>query len=185
MANLGEQSFWRLLLSHHTEDKLHLCYRMGWGNHRVAVCARCLGLYPAMVGALLVGRATGPWPEWLEWTLLLLAPIPALLEWGTTVASGRPERPNAVRLSTGIGLGLSLGASLHVNTYALFSAPVRAQLLLLLASIWVVWLASYFRRFRARLAKIRQLNRERQILGRRLMEELERSKERRGGDAEP
>jgi hypothetical protein len=150
------QSFFALLLSHHPVDRLHLCYPLQIGSRQVHLCARCLGLFPAMFLVLGVGIATGPWPWWLEWLLLFLPPLPAFLDWGTSTAAGKPERGNLVRLLGGIGLGTGLGASLHINTYALASYPVMAQFVFFLASVWVVWMVSYARRSRVRREQLRE-----------------------------
>jgi uncharacterized membrane protein len=150
-----------MLLSHHPAEKLHLCYQIRIGRHSLHFCARCLGLFPAMLLTLFLARLGGPWPEWLVWVILLLMPLPALVDWGTTAASGRPERANWVRLTTGIGLGVGLGASLFVNSRALLSTPVKAQFVFLLGSVWVVWLVSYLRRtiLRRRVRTVRRRKR--------------------------
>jgi len=150
MERCEEQRIWSLLLSHKPDDKLHLCIRMRVFGRSLYFCSRCLGLYPALLLVLGLGRMIGPFPAWLTFVLLFLAPLPAFLDWGTRTAAGLPERPNSVRFWTGIGLGLGLGANLYVNSYALLSLPVMAQIAFFLASIWVVWLTSYLRRRRAR-----------------------------------
>jgi uncharacterized membrane protein len=142
-----------VLLSHHRDDQLHLCYRLSLGRRTLHLCARCAGLYPALALTLVAGRLGPVWPWWLEWGLMFLAPLPALVEWGTTVATGRPDRANPVRTLTGLGLGVGLGANLVVNTRELAGPAVSAQLLFFLASVWVVWLISYARRSRARRAQ--------------------------------
>lgn len=172
MPESGEQSLWRLLLSHHDEEHLDQCFALGPEGRRFHICARCLGLYPAMLAVLVLGRFTGPWPGWLEWVALLGLPLPAFLDWGTTVAAGRPPHSNLVRLFTGIGLGAGIGASLHVNTYALLSEPVQAQFVFFLAALWVVWLASYLRRLRRKLLHLRQLTQRRRQLAERMLAEL-------------
>ena len=101
MPSDNEQSFFSLLLSHHPADKLHLCYRLRLGPRTLHFCARCSGLFPAMFLTLVVGQLTGPWPFWLEWLLLFVPPLPAFLDWGTTVATGKPERSNRVPAASG------------------------------------------------------------------------------------
>jgi len=144
----------KVLLSHHRADQLHLCYRVpGTG---LCLCARCVGLYPGMALALVLGRLTGPWPWWLEWGLLFIAPLPALVEWGLTAATGRPERANWIRSLTGAGLGLGLGADLVHNTRDLLGYPVMAQLLMFLVFIWFIWMVSYSRRSGVRRQALRK-----------------------------
>jgi uncharacterized membrane protein len=156
MSSLDRQSFLSLLISHHRVEELHLCYCLPVGRRRLHFCARCLGVLPAMILAMVLGRLTGPWPEWLVWALLMLAPLPALLDWGVTIATGKPERANWIRCLTGVGLGAGIGTSLYVNTYALLSYPVKIQFIYLLASIWIVWVFSYVRRGKARRERVMQ-----------------------------
>jgi uncharacterized membrane protein len=143
---MERQGFFSLLLSHHMVEDFHLTYALRLGSHTLHLCARCSGLYPAMFCTLLIGRLTPRWPFWLEWVLLFLAPLPALIDWGTTAATGKPERNNTIRMLTGIGLGVSLGTNLLINTYELLAVSVWAQVTFFLAVIWVVWLLSYLRR---------------------------------------
>jgi uncharacterized membrane protein len=150
------QSFLSLLLSHHSSDEFHLCYSCKIGQRRLFFCARCLGMYPALFVVLALGRFSGPWPAWLEWIMLFLAPLPAMIDWGVTTATGAPEHANLVRFSTGIGLGAALGANLHINTYALLSYPILAQILFFLWSMWTVWMISYARRSKVRRELYRQ-----------------------------
>lgn len=164
MPQLDRQSFFSLLISHHRAEELHLCYRLPLGRRILYFCARCLGIIPAMILTLVLGRLTGPWPEWLLWALLMLAPLPALLDWGTTLATGKPERANWIRFTTGVGLGAGIGTNLYVNTYALLSYPVRIQFIYLLASVWVAWMISYARRSKARRERALQRARRRPTL---------------------
>ena len=142
-----------ILLSHRSEDELHLCFKVRLGAQKLHLCARCLGLYPGLFAALIAGRHFGPWPFWIEWGLLFLAPLPALLEWGLTVGAGTEPRPRLVRLLTGLGLGIGLGASLELNTRSLLAPAVLGQLALLLGTVWIAWLASYLRRGENRRAR--------------------------------
>lgn len=161
MSQSAPESFWSLLLSHHPVGKRHLCYQLNIGKSIIYLCARCLGLFPAMFSAIAIGYFTGPWPWQLAWCLLFLAPLPALLDWGTQTGSGKPERSNRLRLITGVGLGAAIGTNLHMQTYALLSYQAVAQLTFLLGSVWMVWLISYIRRNRERYTTKR--NRQRQM----------------------
>ena len=100
-----------LWLSHHRESEHHRTVVLGG----VRVCARCLGTYPALactLGLLFHGRAPLAWPWEVPAVLLLTAP--ALLDW--CAGRLRPEGGhNAVRLLTGVLLGVALGRSLHVH----------------------------------------------------------------------
>lgn len=155
-----ERQGWRVLLSHHRSDQLHLCYRVGLGSRQVCLCARCAGLYPGLLLVLGLGRWTGPWPWWLDFALLFLAPLPALIEWGLTIATGKPERANWLRSLAGLGLGAGIGANLAYNSFDLLGYPVMAQFVYFLTCVWVVWMVSYARRSQARRqALIARLNR--------------------------
>lgn len=101
-----------LLLAHHRRDQAHRCVQLPLQGRRLALCARCLGLYPAMAvtlalqAALGIGRA----PLW-DWWLVLGGTAPGLLDWGAGIidpASGS----NLRRLFSGILLGAALGRSL-------------------------------------------------------------------------
>ncbi|MBW2699185.1 MAG: DUF2085 domain-containing protein [Deltaproteobacteria bacterium] len=155
MSSLDKQG-WGILLSHHGTADLHLTYPLRLGRRRLHFCARCVGLYPAMFLVFLGGSLIEPWPWLLEWGLLLIAPLPAMLDWGTSTAAGKPERSNGLRMVTGIGLGLSIGAMLHVNTRDLLGVGVQAQLIFMLGSLWTVWFVSYFRRRRMRQVRVRR-----------------------------
>lgn len=172
---LQRQSFLSLLLSHHTVDRWHLCYRFRLGRREVALCARCLGIVPAMILTLIVGQLTGRWPAWAEWGILMLLPLPAVLDWATTTVSGKPERKNWIRTLTGAGLGMGIGGALHVNSYALLNEPVAAQFLYIVSSVLLVRLWVYFRvnLKRARQARARLRNRPT------LLEYIQKSNERR------
>jgi uncharacterized membrane protein len=145
MSHFFQQGY-GVLLSHHADDELHLCYRLRVGSRLLHLCARCLGFYPAMAVVLFAGRISAPWPAWLVFGLLFLAPLPALLDWGVHVGLGRKERSNGFRLVTGMGLGVGIGANLVVNMFDLLGDPVIAQLLMFLIYFWFVWVVSYTRR---------------------------------------
>lgn len=145
MDKLERQSFFSLLLSHHPVDRWHLCYRFRVAGRELALCARCLGIFPAMGLTFLAGHLSGRWPGWAEWLVLMLPPLPALVDWATTVVTGRPERKNWIRLVTGIGLGVGIGGALHVNSYALLNEPVSAQFLYIVATVLLVRVTVYIR----------------------------------------
>jgi len=139
------QSFFSLLLSHRPVDQWHLCYRFRLAGREWALCSRCLGIFSAMGLTFLVGKLTGQWPEWVEWAVLMLPPLPALIEWSTTAVAGKPERKNWVRMVTGIGMGMGIGGALHVNSYALLNQPVSAQFLYVVATVLLVKVTVYIR----------------------------------------
>lgn len=161
---LGEGQGLGVLLSHHRDDQLHLCYRVNVFGRELFLCARCSGIYPAMFLVLLAERLSGPWTWWVQWTLLFLAPLPALVEWGITVATARPERSNLTRTLTGMGLGAAIGMNLAVNTRHLAAPAVTAQFVYFLAVVWLVWMLSYIRRSKARRSMASVKRRRKQSL---------------------
>ena len=70
--------FLGFLVAHHGARELDRCYLNWWGERPVWVCARCLGLYPALLlvltGLLLCGGSLGWWD--LPWLFVL--PLPAI-----------------------------------------------------------------------------------------------------------
>jgi uncharacterized membrane protein len=145
MNKLDQQSFFSLLLSHRPVDQWHLCYRFRLAGREWALCARCLGIFPAMALTFLVGKLSGEWPRWFEWAVLMLPPLPALVEWSTTAVAGKPESKNWVRLVTGIGMGMGIGGALYVNSYDLLNQPVSAQFLYVVATVLLVKVTVYIR----------------------------------------
>lgn len=102
-----------LPLAHHRRDALDRCLllRLG-GGRRLCLCARCSGLYPALLGALLLQGALHLGPAGrADWWIVLSGVFPALFDWGLSWL-GRRRGTNALRLATGALLGLSLGRGL-------------------------------------------------------------------------
>jgi uncharacterized membrane protein len=97
-----------LPLAHHRPEAADRCVHLPFGPLRVALCARCLGLYPtlgvalAAQAALRLGRAGNA-----DWWLCLVGLAPALFDWGLSML-GRARGSNAMRLLTGVVLGVSL-----------------------------------------------------------------------------
>ena len=95
------------LLAHHFPDEYDRCYRLG----RVHICARCAGLYPALV-ATVVLALTGPLATMrAEWAVLFALPLPAVVSWGRRRLYGA-SGSNPVATLTGALLGLALGRGL-------------------------------------------------------------------------
>ncbi len=160
----GAGQGWGVLLSHHRDDELHLCYRVNIFGKELFLCARCSGIYPAMFVVLFTERMTGPWPWWVQWGLLFIAPLPALIEWGITVATARADRSNLVRTYTGMGLGVGIGMNLAVNTRHLAAPAVTAQIVYFMAVVWFVWMVSYSRRSSKRRRAMRSKRPKKQSL---------------------
>lgn len=101
-----------LPLAHHRRDQANRCVHLPLGRTRLALCARCLGLYPIMAGALVLQAVLRPASMGrLDWWFVLGATAPGVLDWGAGVvdpASGSNPR----RVISGILLGAALGRSL-------------------------------------------------------------------------
>ncbi len=161
---MERQGFFSLLLSHRPKEQWHLCYRFRLAGRDLALCPRCLGIFTAGALTFLIGHLTGPWPTWVEWAVLMLPPLPALVDYATTGVLGKPERANWIRLVTGIGLGVGIGGALHVNSYALLNRPVSAQFLYIVATVFLVKLTAYLRFGLARRRRVKQRRRNRPTL---------------------
>src|SRR5512137_458176 len=99
--------YW-LPLAHHRLEAADRCVQIPVGHLRIALCSRCLGLYPTLIlalaaqGAVRLGRVGAA-----DWWLCLVGLAPALFDWGLSIL-GRARGSNAVRLLTGVVLGVSL-----------------------------------------------------------------------------
>ena len=115
-------AFW---LSHHHEDELNRTFLIAGAR----VCARCVATYPTLVAVIALQfqlRAPLGWRHDEVAGVALL--LPALVDW----AWGR-FRPrggtNAIRVATGIFLGIALGRSLYIH----LQKPLPTVLVLQLA----------------------------------------------------
>ena len=103
-----------LPLAHHPREQAHRCVHLG--KRRVAVCARCLGLYPVMLAAQALQWALdlGPMGR-LDLFIALALALPGLLDWGEGIINHRSGN-NARRLITGAMLGVALGRSVWLHS---------------------------------------------------------------------
>lgn len=98
-------------LAHHPRSQLQRCVLLPVGNRRLAICARCLGLYPTLLGvvALQMVLALGPLGL-LDWWIALLGVLPAVVDWGLgRLDSGHGS--NRLRVTTGLIAGVAMGRS--------------------------------------------------------------------------
>ncbi len=135
----------RFLLSHHFEDELGRCFRVG-GLH---VCARCLGVYPVLAAtfAALV-LAGAPREHVLDPLWIFVLPGPAFFDW----REGRydpTQGSNLRRLVTGALAGLGFGRALYV--LARWNDDPRPWILFGTLAVLAAWVELRSRRYRNEL----------------------------------
>jgi uncharacterized membrane protein len=122
-----------LPLSHHREDQAHRCVHLPLGGRKLALCARCLSLYPVMALALALQWTFSLGPAGKVDILIAMGlAIPGLLDWGEGVLDPRSGN-NARRLITGAMLGVALGRSLWLHVQDPLGELLWIQLFLLAA----------------------------------------------------
>ena len=123
------------VLAHHRVDQGERCVWVPLGQaRRVAVCARCLALYPALFATLSAQLALGPRSIGpLDWWIGLLGAAPALVDWGLGRLGHRGS--NVVRLATGALLGVALGRTLSLQMVDPANEVFWVQALLLVIGV--------------------------------------------------
>ncbi len=138
--------FW---IAHHAEEDRCRCVRLGG----LDVCARCLGLYPALltlIAAQLLTRAPGPQAG--EGWLIAMASFPALFDW----ARGRFDPKsgnNQLRVVTGLLLACALSRTIWFHMMAPLNAVSVAHLTWILVSALLIEIAAARHRRHLRLAE--------------------------------
>ena len=96
-------------LAHHRAEEYDRCYRIG-GLH---LCARCAGLYPALL--VVFGLHLGGLVDTVraEWAVLFLLPVPAIFSWARRRLTGAAGS-NPVSTVTGALLGVALGRGIYL-----------------------------------------------------------------------
>jgi uncharacterized membrane protein len=102
------------LLAHHWSDQLDRCYQIGPKQKPIWLCARCLGVYPVLVGILVVQFFYALSIGWWDYIALFVLPIPALIDWALS-RLGIFAGSNLSRTITGAILGLSLGRMVYIH----------------------------------------------------------------------
>jgi uncharacterized membrane protein len=98
-----------LPLAHHRREEDYRCLHLALGARRVAVCARCVGLYGALVATIAAQAATHVGRlGLLDWWITLGGVAPALFDWGLSWL-GRVRGRNLIRVLTGVLAGIALG----------------------------------------------------------------------------
>jgi uncharacterized membrane protein len=99
----------RHILSHHAPGDWDRCYAPTVFGRRIRVCARCLGIYPAVVIGAVVALV-GP-SSLSTLGAVAVLPLPALFDWAVTAFTDRRGH-NPVRTLTGLLLGYGYGVGL-------------------------------------------------------------------------
>ena len=98
-----------LLFSHHPPEQHDHCIPLPLpGGRRLPLCARCLSIYPVTAAVLVLQLAGSIDLAWTDPWLVLLLPLPAVAEF-LLETTGRIRGSNALRMATGIPLGIALG----------------------------------------------------------------------------
>lgn len=124
--------YWRVL-AHQHPSHADRCVWLPLGRLRLALCSRCLGLYPVLFTSFFLQVMLGSGRNWgiIDWLIALVLAAPALLDWGASRLrwAGR----NDLRIGSGALLGLALGRSLYLYVVDPLSELVWIQLALLAA----------------------------------------------------
>ncbi len=120
-----------MVLAHHRREDRDRCLHLPLGGYRLALCARCLGFYPTLAAAIALQAWLGlpPLPA-ADWWFCISGLFPALLDWGLAWL-GRRRGSNAMRVATGILLGISLGRGFWLYLHDLKSEVFWVQIGLL------------------------------------------------------
>jgi hypothetical protein len=123
-----------LWLSHHWPEQYDRCTPVGGRN----VCRRCLVLYPLVLAVLVAALAGATWPSSWDPVLLVVLPLPAVVElcgeqlgWWTY----QPRRQVAVTVPLAVGLGKGFARYLEQPGDGLFWAVVVTYAALCLAAV--------------------------------------------------
>ena len=134
-----------LPLAHHRQDQAHRCVHVPLAGRGVALCARCLGLYPVLLAALVLQWALDLGPAGrLDLVIAVGLAIPGLLDWGEGVLDPRSGN-NPRRLITGAMLGVALGRSLWLHARDPLGELLWIQLFLLGAAGLAFLIVSHLR----------------------------------------
>jgi len=137
------------MLSHHPPAMFDRCYKVG----SVHICARCMGIYPGLALGVAVFFWLPPFPDWLDWIILLVLPVPALLDWAAYWVWSEPGT-NTRRTLTGALLGIAAARNLYLHWQNPFCPKVITQAVLLLLAAAGLWFFGYKRRKRLSTADL-------------------------------
>ncbi len=111
----GRPALHLLALAHHPPDQAQRCVTLPLGRRGVALCARCLGLYPALgAGRAQAARSRAAGGGRTDWWRAQLGTAPALGvgQWHHVATAGG-SNPRRVVSGALLGLGLARAAWLY------------------------------------------------------------------------
>lgn len=103
-----------MVLAHHNTDQVDRCVLLPVDGYAVAICARCLGLYPMMIATIAVQLIWKVEPcARLDWWIAIVGLGPAIIDWGVSrldIWRGH----NAIRIVSGGLAGMAVGRSVFL-----------------------------------------------------------------------
>jgi hypothetical protein len=124
MAGGDPRTLTPMWLSHHFPEQYDRCVRVG-DRH---VCRRCLALYPLAFAVMLVSLV-GPWPGSTDAWVLVLLPLPSVVEFvleHVHLVGYQPLRQVVLTIPLAIALGRGFALYVHDPTSRLFWGVVLA-----------------------------------------------------------
>jgi uncharacterized membrane protein len=134
-----------MILAHSYRGDVSRCVMVPAARGKsVAVCARCLGLYPTLISMIAIQIGVEPGRAMiLDWWITIAGIGPALIDWGLSRLSIWRGN-NLSRIATGVLAGGALSRSL----YLYFREPVNevfgVQLMIICFCVFAVEIARQF-----------------------------------------
>jgi hypothetical protein len=119
----ADESISPLWLAHHYPDDYDRCVVIG----RSHVCRRCLALYPVAFAVMALALAAGRGPSAADPWLLVLLPLPSVVEFVLEHLGAirhQPVRQVVLTVPLAVALGIGFARYLHRPTDPLFWAVV-------------------------------------------------------------
>ncbi|MHA1276426.1 MAG: DUF2085 domain-containing protein [Candidatus Helarchaeota archaeon] len=136
------KEFLFVLFAHHTRDNLSHTIKISIGKWELYLCARCTGIYSALIVSFLLWIFVFDITILPLWATVMLAyslGTPAILSWGRQTLTGR-DNTNSTRIGTGIGGGIGLSL--------LFYLPSPLRELSIFGIFSTIFLILYFGKIR-------------------------------------
>ena len=123
---------WSMLLSHCGPNGLDRCLALPLGRRAVLLCARCAGLYPALLAAAAARLAGADLPGLEGPAVRLTVPLAGGAAWVAEQAGLELGKP--LRVASGVALGLGIGWPLALH----LRSPWPGELVELVAALALV-----------------------------------------------